>query len=167
MAGAQEIRLPDNHPPGPGDLSNFHKAPGNMVLENMNVYLAMPNKAEFQNRLVDQANPSSPNYGKSVSQEELKQRYAPLESDFIAVLHWLVPCGFTVTRTDTKAGYGIRFNGTVAITESVFDTTIVTNGTGIYANAIDPVIPLRFKRIVSVVELDNYLKESPESHNSE
>jgi len=131
----------------------------------MQVTLALRNRAALEQLLAAQQDPNSPNYHKWLTPNEFGQRFGPNPADAQAVSNWLTSVGFTVTSVDLKSR-SITFTGTVADAERVFSTTISKFGDGSsYANSTDPQIPSQFVGIIGAIDgLDNMRHAIPASH---
>lgn len=153
-AFAHNVPLVGDHQSA-AQLSGFYKAPPTFTLD-MSVFCALRNENEFKSRVAEEGDLHSPQYGKSISPEEFTERYQTRRTDYESVRAWLVSSGFTITRAAyNKTLSFISFRGTASLVESVFHTTIVTNGSGKFANTTDPLIPSTFHGIISYVALDN------------
>src|SRR4029453_3355982 len=82
------------------------------------------------------SNPKSANYGKWLSSEEFRARFAPSAADVTAVRGWLTSQGFTVDKTIGGGTY-LKASGTTAQVEKAFATTVRTfsyEGKTLHAN---------------------------------
>ena len=125
---------------------------------NMEVTLALRNRAALDQLLRDQQNPSSPRYRQWLTAEQFNARFGPSPQDAGAVAQWLTAQGFQVTATNLDERY-VRFTGRVSDAEHAFRTGIMAFGDGTsYSNTTDPLIPARLAGIVSAIRgLNNFL----------
>ena len=163
---AQTWGLGGNHPTAVGESRAVGFAEATMPLQ-MEVTLTLRNRAQLEELLGEQQDPSSPNYHKWLTSDEFKRRFGPTEDEMRVVSKWLMSSGFTVISSDIEAR-SIRFNGTVADVERGFNTKILRFGDGSsYGNATDPQIPTQILDLIGAIEgLDNMHRAVPGSRLS-
>jgi subtilase family serine protease len=124
---------------------------------NMEVTLAVRDRASLDQLIADQQNPGSPQYHRWLTPAEFAARFGPRPADAAAVAQWLTSQGFEVTVVNL-ADRSIRFSGDVAHAQTAFGTTIMAYGNGqLYANAVEPSIPAQFAGIVAAIGgLENF-----------
>ncbi len=159
--GADVVSLKGNHPPDAAKLAAVGAADPNLRL-SMEITFAVRNKAELDQLLAGQQNPSSPNFHKWLPTGEYNQRFGPSQADLDAVSQWLRGEGFSVQPASNGT---LKFSGTVAQAEHAFSTRIMGFGDGAtYANVEDPSIPARFEGVIAaVLGLDNMMHAVPAS----
>jgi subtilase family serine protease len=144
------IELPDHVSPAIGNLEPSVPASPDMVL-NMDIGFSIQNKAAADKYLADQANPSSPDYGRPLSGQEFVQRYGPTAEQFQAVAEWLTSQGFRIT-AGSQLDRFIKFTGTVRQAENAFGVTIIASRDGRqWANTGNPHIPARFRGVFGYI----------------
>jgi subtilase family serine protease len=155
------VILKGNHPREAATLASVGAADPNQQL-SMEISLAVRNKAELDQLLADQQNPSSPHFRQWLAPGEYNRRFGPSQADVDAVSEWLRSEGFTVQPASNGM---LKFSGTVAQAEHAFSTRIMRFGDGsTYANVEDPSIPARFDGVISaVLGLDNMMRAVPAS----
>ncbi len=151
------VVLSGNHPEEVGSLLPVGHADASARL-NMEVTLALHDRAALDKLLRDQQNPLSPYYHQWLTPAQFNARFGPSQHDLDAVAQWLTSQGFKVTASDA-ARRAVRFSGTVADAEHAFATTIMKFGDGTsYSNVTDPLIPSAFSGVIGAVGgLDNFL----------
>ncbi len=151
------VALAGNHPAEVERLSPVAHADPSAQL-NMSVTLGLRNQAELDQLVRDQQNPASPRYHQWLTPQQFTARFGPSQRDLDAVAQWLGTQGFKVTDSNLAYRY-VRFSGSVGDAERAFGTNVMLfGGAGAYANVIDPVIPARFRGVItSVSGLDNFL----------
>ncbi len=108
-------------------------------------------QADLQQLLLQQQDPSSPNYHRWLTPEQYGERFGVSESDAARIADWLRSQGFTVAETSRSRGW-ITFRGTAAQARNAFHTEIHrynVKGEVHYANATDPAIPAALSGVVA------------------
>jgi subtilase family serine protease len=156
------VILKGNHPREATTLASVGDADPNQQL-SMEISFAVRHRAELDQLLADQQNPSSPNFRKWLAPGEYNQRFGPSQPNIDAVSEWLRSEGFTV---EPSSNGMLKFSGTVAQAEHAFSTRIARFGDGTtYANVDDPSIPARFDGVIAaILGLDNMMHAVPASH---
>jgi subtilase family serine protease len=90
---------------------------------NFGVLLGMRDQAGATATLQSLSDPSSPSYGKWLTNAEFDARYAPAKSSVTAVQGWLRSEGFQITKT-LPSGMYVEASGSVAQVESTFGTSV-------------------------------------------
>ncbi|MBK5274194.1 MAG: S8/S53 family peptidase [Desulfuromonadales bacterium] len=132
-----------------------------LPMERMILSLRIPaeRQAGMEKFLVEQQDPSSPNYHVWLTPEEFGQQFGPDPADIATVTGWLTSHGFTVHES-AKGGTWINFSGRAADVKRAFHTEIHdfnVKGHTYHANATAPEIPLGLADLVSgVVSLHNF-----------
>ncbi len=89
------------------------------------VLLKMRNESQAVAQLKAVSEPSSPDYGKWLTNAQFNAAYAPSASDVSSVRSWLRGQGFSVTRT-LQSGMYLEVSGTTAQVEKTFATSMHT-----------------------------------------
>ncbi len=100
-----------------------------------------------------QSTPGNKQYGKYLTPEEFRARFAPPASDVKLVQDTLKELGFKIENTP-KSGLFVEASGTVAQVKSAFHVTqhvYALNGKQLRANAENPKLPAKLANIVSYV----------------
>ena len=108
-------------------------------------------QAALDQLLVEQQDPSSPNYHKWLTPEEFGDRFGVSAQDINTLAAWLTSQGFTVDQTAHSRTW-IAFSGIAAQVEAAFQTSIhnyLVGGKMHYAASSDPSIPAAFAGVVS------------------
>ena len=148
-------------------LSSWSSAPEDLVIPQMEVFFAIRNREAFQRLGEAQQDPSSPQYHKWLTHEELLNKFGPTQDEVNAVVVWLQQQGFQVTKADRNV---IWFTGSVGVAEQAFGVRmLVSPDSTKHCNIDDPQIPARFAEIVSsIAGLDNLgvVFRADQSHTS-
>ena len=119
--------------------------------------LVLPPSAEQQaaldQLLVEQQDPSSPNYHKWLTPEEFADRFGLAQADIAALSAWLTSYGFTVDEIARGRNW-IAFNGTAAQVEAAFHASIhnyVSGGKAHFAASADISVPEAFSGVIAGV----------------
>ena len=110
-------------------------------------------QAALDKLLVEQQDPTSPNYHKWLTPEEFGDRFGISAQDINTLTAWLRSQGFTVDQT-ARSRTWIAFSGIAAQVNAAFQTSIhnyLVGGKLHYAAASDPSIPAAFAGVVSGV----------------
>jgi subtilase family serine protease len=105
---------------------------------NLTVVLKLHNRAEFDALVDSLHDPSSSNYHKWLTSEDIA-KYAPTEAEYATVKNELLRHGFSVTTTDSQR-LTLRVHGTAANAEEAFQTTLhnfTSNGKTFRAHVSD------------------------------
>ena len=126
--------------------------------QNLTVLLKLHNQAGLDQAVADIYDPTSPNYRKFLSTEDL-QRYAPTAAEFKTVKDELIKQGFSVISADPQ-NFSIRVHGTTEIVEKAFQTELHNfsyNGRSFQAHIRDAQLTGQAGTLVdSVVGLDRH-----------
>jgi subtilase family serine protease len=124
------------------------------------VKLSPGQQTELQNLLVQQQDPSSPNYHRWLSSAQYAERFGLSRNDIAKISNWLQGQGFKIVRVANGRNW-IAFRGTAAQVQSAFHTSIhryQVDGETHIANATDPSVPKALDGIVLGFHgLDNFL----------
>jgi len=108
----------------------------------------------------EQQDPTSPNYHKWLTAEELGKNFGPAQEDIETVVQWLGSHGFQVNRV-FENGLTIDVSGTAGQIKNTFHTEIHeynVNGEKHIANASDPQIPAALADVVTgFASLNNFM----------
>ena len=110
-------------------------------------------QADLDHFLIEQQDPSSPDYHRWLTPEEYADRFAVSRSDTKKIENWLTGQGFQISYR-ARARNWIAFSGTAAQVERTFRTPIhryQVDGEDHYANASDPFIPAALEGVVAAV----------------
>jgi len=113
--------------------------------------------------VADQMNPSSANYHKWLTPEQMGEEFGPSADDVATVESWLQAKGFTIEYV-SPARTNIRFSGDAALVESAFQTSVHQFNTGtrsFYSNTTEPQIPSALATVVSGIAHMNSIKPQP------
>jgi subtilase family serine protease len=133
-----------------------------LSLEHMILQLQRPpeQEAAIQQFIESQQNPSSPNYHRWLTAEEMGTNFGPAQEDLDTVTGWLTSHGFTVNSVH-PTGMTIDFSGTAGQVRTAFDTEIhnlKVNGVAHIGNMSDPMIPEALAPVVEgVVSLHDFM----------
>ena len=90
---------------------------------NFGVLLKMRDSSAAQATLAQISDPSSPSYGKWLTNATFNATYAPAPADVAAVQSWLQSQGFQLTKT-LQSGMYVQASGSAAQIEASFGTTL-------------------------------------------
>src|SRR5437867_12316526 len=126
--------------------------------------LELRNRQDLEAFLIDIQDPSSPNYGRFLTQEEFNALYAPTVADEEALISYLLAKGFrNVARYPNRLLVGAV--GTVAAMERAFSVeidTVMRAGQRHYAAVNEPSFPGELARaVVGVIGLDDLNQMHP------
>lgn len=114
-------------------------------------------ESALEKYMIEQQNPSSPNYHKWLTPDQLGQLYGPSDADIAAITNWLQSHGLTVTKVP-KSRVAIDFSGSVEQVERTFSVSIHSfnrHGQKYLANVNNPQIPAALASVViGVAHLD-------------
>lgn len=136
--------------------------PDSLPMDHMFLQLVRSPQQEqaLQTLIAGLQDPSSPNYHKWLSAEELGRNFGPAQQDIDAVVQWLNIHGFQVNSV-YKAGLTIDISGTAGQVRDAFHTEIhkyLVNGRAHIANASDPAIPEALASVViGIVSLNDFM----------
>jgi hypothetical protein len=136
-----------------------------------NMSLVLNRSADKQSRFdayVNQLNnPSSPNYHKWLTAQQIGSMFGPAQSDIDQVTKWLTSQGLTVNRAYPSRTM-ISFSGPASAVNRAFHTQMHSfklNGESHFANVTDQQIPEALSTVVKgVASLDNFFPK-PQYHN--
>ncbi len=139
------------------------RASGSLSLDRMILVLksSTDQEAALERLLLDQQDPSSPQYHQWLTPEEFGRQFGPAQEDLDAVVRWLEDRGF---RIDSVAAgrRAIEFSGTVHQVEDAFHTEMHhfdVNGSRHIANASELAIPDALAGVVGgVASLNDFHK---------
>jgi uncharacterized protein (TIGR03437 family) len=113
--------------------------------------------------LVDQQNPSSPNFRKWLTPEQFGERFGVNSSDQSKIVAWLTGEGFTIDKL-ARSNNWVAFSGTAAQITKSLHTPIhqfQVDGETRFANTAPPSIPEAFSDVVSgLIGLDDFPAKS-------
>jgi subtilase family serine protease len=117
------------------------------------VYLSFRNPTQLQSLIAEQSNPNSAQYGKYLTPEDFRARFAPPAADVAKVQSELRKLGFTVDFTPAS-GLFIQARGSVAQVKYHFGVTqelYAYKGKVLRANVETPRLPASIANIVTYV----------------
>jgi hypothetical protein len=124
----------------------------------LSLQLAPEKKAQLDQLLDKQQDPSAPEYHRWLTPEEYGAQFGPSDADVATITGWLQSHGFAID----EVGAGrttINFSGTVSQVEQTFHTQMkdfTIDGVVRHANATDPSIPRALTNVVAgVVSMHN------------
>ncbi|MFD1719920.1 S53 family peptidase [Amnibacterium endophyticum] len=103
--------------------SSLKKAAPSSDWVNIRVYLNWRNQSEAAATALAVSTPGSSSHGKFLTPAQFKQRFAPSQSDVVAVQQFLRHAGFSVVETADDNQY-VAAEGTVAQAQSAFSTKL-------------------------------------------
>ncbi|MHB8382716.1 MAG: protease pro-enzyme activation domain-containing protein [Candidatus Binataceae bacterium] len=130
------------------------RADAGMPLE-LQIRLAIHDRAKLEQLLAAQQNPASRRYHKWLTPEQFWKHFGPSDAQSKQLTDWLVSRGFQVVG---GSGQGfIRFSGTVATAERAFATRIASfHGGSKFGNTDEVRIPAQFDGVVGdIMGLNN------------
>ena len=108
-------------------------------------------QSDLEKLLLDQQDPSSPNYHQWLTPEQYADRFGASNSDVQQLVAWAQSQGFQVAAVGRSRTF-ISLRGTAQQVQSAFHTEIhryAVNGQPHFSNATDPAIPAAFSNLVS------------------
>jgi hypothetical protein len=121
--------------------------------------IAPEKQAELDRLVVEQQDPSSPNFHQWLTPEEFGKRFGRSPEEIATVKSWLITHGFTIDET-AKGGTWINFSGTAADVDLAFHANMHdyrVDGNLRHANSTDPSIPRSLADLVAgPVSLHNF-----------
>ena len=88
------------------------------------VYLSMRNSRALDAAIAAATNPASAGYGKYLTPDQFRARYAPTDADVAAVRAYLKQSGFTVSADRPDNNRWVKASGTTAQVEQAFKTQL-------------------------------------------
>jgi subtilase family serine protease len=158
---SSRVSLQHTIPPRVRIANDLGSAPPETKLNTLSLRFNMTpaQQADLTQLMIDQQNPSSPNYHKWLTPEQFGARFGLNSSDIGKVSAWLTSQGFTVTGVARSSTF-ISFSGTIAQAQQAFGTSIHTlsiNGEQHISNVTDPVLPSSIAGVVTgITGLDDF-----------
>jgi subtilase family serine protease len=90
------------------------------------VYLSMRNSKALDAAIASTTNPKSADYGKYLTADQFRARYAPTDADVAAVRAYLKQSGFSVSADRPDNNRWVKASGTTAQVEQAFKTQLRT-----------------------------------------
>jgi len=141
----------------------------------MMMKLSAVQQADLDKLLVDQQDPSSPDYHHWLTPEQYGARFGLSQADIRKITQWLASQGFAIVEVARGRNW-IAFGGTVDRIQRAFHTQIhrfTVNGEEHFANTNDPSVPMALQGIAAAFQgLHNFVpralsvKKSPNPFNS-
>ncbi|MEV7629243.1 S53 family peptidase [Actinoplanes sp. NPDC089786] len=116
----------------------------------VDVYLAGRETVALEKFVKAASDPRSDGYGKYLSAQEFRQRYATTDEDLAHVTDWLTGSGLTVTAVPSNRRY-VRATGRVAAAERAFGTDLRTSAEHGRAPATAVTVPGALRSVVAGV----------------
>jgi subtilase family serine protease len=117
----------------------------------------------FTQYIADLTNPTSPNFHKWLTNQEIGEKYGPSSADITKISDWLSEQGFQVHGVSPD-GMVLEFSGTAAQVASAFSAPlhkVVVNGAAHYSNMRDPQMPAALSPVVSgIAKLNDFQPHS-------
>jgi hypothetical protein len=138
-------------------------------IRNMSLVLkrSADKESRFRAYINQLNNPSSPNYHKWLTAQQIGSMFGPAQSDIDQVTKWLTSQGLTVNRA-YPSRTSISFSGTASAVNRAFHTQMhgfTLKGETHFANVTDQQIPEALSPVVKgVSSLDNFFPK-PQYHN--
>ena len=110
-------------------------------------------QSELEQLLVEQQDPSSPNFHKWLAPGEFGERFGASRSDFDRIMAWLVASGFTIDYVAPARNF-VLFAGPADRVEDTFHVTLrryLVDGKMHYANAGEPSLPEAIAPLVATI----------------
>jgi subtilase family serine protease len=165
VSESQRVRLSGNTHP----LANSRFDRGKLSAEHPmeHVYVLLRRSLEQENALnkltADLQNPSSPNYHKWLTADDLGRKFGPSPRDLASVTSWLTSHGLQVNMVH-KSGMVVDISGNAKQIAEAFHTEMHSysiNGKSHIANASDPEIPSALSPVVAgVVSLHDFMPKA-------
>jgi subtilase family serine protease len=153
LSAAGDFRINGNHP---GELDHpgaWIRADRSMPME-LTVVLGLRDPAGLERFLAQQRDRSSKNYHRWLTPAQFADRFGPSQAQIDALARWLRSEGLKV-KSVSRLARMIEVAGTAAQAETIFQTTIVSNGAS-FGNTSDPVLPAQFAGLIIAINgLDN------------
>lgn len=120
-------------------------------------------ESALQQLLVQQREPSSPQYQRWLTPDQFGALYGPADADIAAITAWLESHGLKVESV-SKGRTNIAFSGSVRQVEEALHTQIhsfMADGESFYSNVSDPQIPSALSVVISGIAHLNTLRPRP------
>ena len=121
-----------------------------MVGMTVRFSLTAAQQAALDQLLIDQQNPSSPQYHQWLTPAQYAAQFGLSSGDIAQVTAWLTSKGFTIDEVAKSATF-VRFSGTAGQVDAAFETSIhslTLNGESHFANVTEPSVPSAFANVV-------------------
>lgn len=166
---AQRVVLPGNVRSAANAANDRGTVPDSLRLDHMLLSLTRSPEidAALTSYIANLSDPSSPNYHKWLTANELGEKYGPSRADISAVTGWLQSQGFTVNSVGTT-GTTVDFSGTARQVHTAFGVSLhnlSVDGVSHIANLEDPSIPAALAGVVAGVVSLNDFKPRAFHHN--
>jgi subtilase family serine protease len=160
--------LPNHHPQWATQANEVKPVPADLKLGPLTIVLARSTEQEqaFLQLLADQQNPSSPDYHRWLTPEQVGARFGLSQSDLDAVTGWLISQGLQVNWV-SPSGTLINFSGAAADVNRAFQTefrSYKVNGEQRISVSSDPMIPQALAPVVKAVRGLYTVDERPQHH---
>jgi subtilase family serine protease len=155
----------------PAAVGDFHLQPVGRLpaQERLSLVIGLPlrNREEFNNLLQQIYDPSSPQYRRYLTPQQIAERFGPTEQDYQAVVTFSQANGLEVSGTHADRTL-LRVDGTVADIEKAFHVTMLvythpTEARTFYAPNVEPSLDLAVP-ILHISSLNNYILPRPSGH---
>jgi subtilase family serine protease len=155
----------------PAAVGDFHLQPVGRLpaQERLSLVIGLPlrNREEFNNLLQQIYDPSSPQYRRYLTPQQIAERFGPTEQDYQAVVTFSQANGLEVSDTHADRTL-LRVDGTVADIEKAFHVTMLvythpTEARTFYAPNVEPSLDLAVP-ILHISSLNNYILPRPSGH---
>jgi len=152
------VALVNNYADDPGHLLTAKSAPADMKFRQLEIVFKIRDQKALDKLLAELSDPSSPEYGHSLTSNEFDRRFYPTPAERLTVVQWLENNGFTFL--DEGSNF-IKFIGTVSQVRHAFGVEIYTSADGRYfGNTADPEIPASLAPFIAFVMGLNNLSAS-------
>jgi subtilase family serine protease len=121
-----------------------------MVGMTVRFSLTAAQQAALDQLLIDQQDPSSPQYHQWLTPAQYGAQFGLSSADIAQVTAWLTSKGFSIDEV-AKSSTFVRFSGTAAQVDAAFGTSIHSlslNGESHFANVTEPSVPSAFANVV-------------------
>jgi subtilase family serine protease len=155
-----QVTIPGSTPDEASKFASAPSLPASQTL-NMQVILAIRNRAALDKLIAEQQNPSSPKYHRWLTPKEFAAQFGPSQADVQRVSRWLQHQGFTIVSTDVRERT-ISFTGDVGQAASAFGVRIASEDGVTFSNTNDPAVPADLALLIeSINGLSNMIHAKP------
>ncbi|WP_109486975.1 protease pro-enzyme activation domain-containing protein [Occallatibacter savannae] len=148
----QLTMLRGNTPPAANAQNDLGRVSGNMPMTDLILVLrrSPEMQAAFDALVESQYDPTSPNFHRWLTPEQVGEKFGPALADIATVSAWLSGHGLSVDGV-SKDRMTVRFSGTAGQVETAFHTelhNLTVKGEPHFSNMTDPQIPMALEPVV-------------------
>ncbi|MGN6780024.1 MAG: S53 family peptidase [Marmoricola sp.] len=154
-AATSRHQLPGSTPAWANSSHQIGSTAGSTPVD-FRVYLGWTGGDAAQQFALSVSTPGSADYGKFLTPQQFRSRFAPAQSDVNAVKDWLTGQGFKVTGAPANNKY-VEATGTVAQASAAFDTSFAqysVDGKQVRGNNVPLSVPDSLSDVQAVIGLD-------------